>query len=48
MNNTYGEIVKVAFSPNDMGDSPAEPRIPSSQPVGGISQAHGRVVLLGG
>ena len=30
---TYDDIVKVAFSPNVIGELDGEPRIPSSQPV---------------
>jgi len=30
---TYDEIVRVAFSPSDMGADSLEPRMPSSQPV---------------
>ena len=30
---TYDVMVRVAFSPSDMGADPSEPRIPSSQPV---------------
>lgn len=34
---TYAEIVRVAFSPSDMGGVEPEPRMPSSQPVHHIS-----------
>ena len=30
---THGVMVRVAFSPSDMGDDPEDPRMPSSQPV---------------
>lgn len=29
---TYEEMIRVAFSPSDMGDDSVEPRMPSSQP----------------
>ena len=34
---TYGVMVRVAFSPSDMGADEREPRIPSSQPTHRIS-----------